>query len=190
MRHPREPSRRRDEPPTRGEEQPPQHALLGLQRTAGNRAVGAMLARDTSPAVEPADAKKDAAPSGPHVIVPGIGAIPIESYSMSVQRPVTPPSGNRGEEAPKKDKQDDELPGGDITFTSRHGAHSSDLFRWSLQGPAKDLVIVAPRGTMTVRITLKSALITSLNISNDSPPTESWSVNCTAMKFEFLEAAP
>jgi hypothetical protein len=192
MQREREPSRRRDEPPARGAEPLPQHALLALQRTAGNRAVGAMLARDIKSAVEPADAKQDAAPSGPHVIVPGIGAIPVESYSMSVGKPVSPPSGSRGEEAPKKDKdkKDDELPGGDISFTSLQGAHSADLFRWSLQGPAKDIVIVAPRGATTMRITLKGALITSINVSKGQPPVESWSVNCTAMKFEIVDAAP
>jgi hypothetical protein len=139
MRHEREPSRRRDEPPTRDAEQLPEHALLALQRAAGNRAVGAMLARDVSPEVEPADAKKDAGPSGPHVIVPGIGAIALQSYQMSVNRREGPPTGSR-EEKPK-DGDKDELPGG-------------------------------------------------VNIANGTPPIEGWSVNCTAMKFEFVEAAP
>jgi hypothetical protein len=187
MRHEREPTRRRDEPPSRGEEQPPQHALIALQRTAGNRAVGAMLARDIPPAVEPADAKKDAAPAGPHVIVPGIGAIPIDSYSMSVGRPVSPPSDDRGEEKPKKDKKDDEHPGGDITFTSQQGEHSTELHRWSLDGRPKDLVIVVPREGAAMRITLKAALITSFHISPGPPPMESWTVNCNAMKFEFSQ---
>ena len=186
MRHPREPSRRRDEPPARGEEQPSQHALLALQRTAGNRAVGAMLARDATTA-EPADATKEAAPSGPHVIVPDIGAIPIESYQMSVGKPVSPPSEGRGEEKPKNDKKDDELPGGDITITSLQGEHSPKLFRWSLDGRPKDLVIVVPRGTATMRITLKGALISSMHVSPGPPEMESWTVNCTAMKFEFSQ---
>lgn len=185
MRHEREPSRRRDEPAARGEEQLPHHALLALQQTAGNRAVGAMLARDTTAEAEPMDAKQEAAPSGPHVIVPGIGAIPVMSYSMSVNNREQAPSGSR-EEKPK-DKDKDELPGGDVYFSSVQGEHSTNLFQWSLKGPAKDLVIVVPKGASTMRITLKGALISSFTISKDQPPVEGWSVNCTAMKFEFIQ---
>jgi len=191
MRHVREPSRRGEEPPARAAEQLPQHALLELQRTAGNRAVGAMLARDTTTA-EPADAKKQAVPSGPHVIVPGIGAIPVESFSLSVAKQ-GPGGGPDTEERPKKDKgkQDDELPGGDVSFTSKQGEHSSELFRWSHQGPAKDLVIVVPKGETVVRITLKNALITSFNLSSGGDADyESWTVNCTAMTFETVQHKP
>ena len=188
MRHEREPTRRSDEPPARDAEPPPEHALLALQRTAGNRAVGEMLARDITSTAEPMDAK-EAAPSGPHVIVPGIGAIPIESYNLSVAPRVQSPSGRGGEEAPKKDKdkKDDELPGGDIFFSSKQGEHSTALYQWSLKGPAKDLVIVVAKGGSTMRITLKGALISSFNVSRDQPPMEGWSVNCTAMKFEVIQ---
>ena len=194
MRHEREPTRRRDAPPQRAAEQLPQHALLELQRTAGNRAVGAMLARDTTTA-QPADAKQEAAPSGAHVIVPDIGTIPIESFSLDLGKRQTPPTGGRDtDEAPKKDKdkKDNELPGGDVTITSLQGDHSSALFRWSLQGPAKDIVIVVPKGTTSVRITLKNALITNFQVSDagGSKPYESWTVNCEAMKFETVEQKP
>jgi hypothetical protein len=193
MRHEREPIRRRDEPPQRFVDQLPQHALLELQRTAANRAVGAMLARDATTA-EPADAKKEAAPAGPHVIVPDIGTIPVESFQLGLGKVETPP-GRDTDEAPKKDKdkKDKDLPGGDITFTSLQGEHSSALFRWSLDGHAKDLVIVVPKGTSTMRITLKGALITSFNVSGEGgggKPMDSWTVNCTAMRFEMVEQAP
>jgi hypothetical protein len=148
-----------------------------------------MLDRDPTPTAEPMDAKKEAAPSGPHVLVPGIGAIPIESFGLSTDRRTSPPSGRGNEEKPKKDKdkKDDELPGGDVMITSLQGEHSSELFRWSLQGPAKDIVIVVPKGTSTMRITLKGALISSFTTSEGQPPMESWNVNCTAMKFEFSQ---
>jgi hypothetical protein len=185
--HERERTRRRDEPPAREAEPPPEHALLALQRTAGNRAVGALLARDPTAEAVPADAKKDAVPSGPHVVVPGIGAIPVESYSMAVQ-PRVPPAGRGREEAPKDDKKDkDELPGGEVFFSSVQGEHSTALYKWSLDGRPKDLVIVVPKGTSTMRITLKGALISSFNLGTGQPPMEGWAVTCTSMKFEISQ---
>ena len=186
MRHERELSRSREEPPPRVAERLPEHALLELQRTAGNRAVGAMLARDITTA-EPADASKQAAPSGPHVLVPGIGVVPVESFSLTVGRQQPPPKDT--EEAPKKDKdkKDKDLPGGDVTFTSKVDVHSSDLYRWFLDGRQKDIVIVVPKGEATMRITLKGALISAFQHSGDN---ESWTVNCTAMSFETVEPKP
>jgi hypothetical protein len=189
MRRERERIERRDEDGSsaRGAAALPEHALLQLQRTAGNRAVGAMLARDTTTA-EPADAKKEAAPSGPHVIVPGVGTIPIESFSLSLVKRRPPPGRDTSEEGPSDDKgkKDEDLPGGDVSFMSLQGKHSPELFRWSMAGEAKDLVVVVPKGTTTTRVTLKGCLVTvyTTDPGHGSSPVESWMVNCTAMRFD------
>ena len=184
MRHEREEVSRRHGGPAPEAEQLPQHELLALQRTAGNRAVGAMLARDTKTA-EPADTK-EAAPTGNYVIFPGIGNIPVFSIQMPSSRNQPPTGDVAGErEKPKDDKKDGDLPGGDVHFSGPQGKHSTALFKEQLTGQAKDLVVVIGGGK--VRITLKNALITAYSVSGDSgtgQPNEAWTVNCTAMKFE------
>src|SRR5215217_7314082 len=71
---------RSQEAPERGPE-PIAAELLALQRSAGNRAVAAMLARDTKTPPKP---KEDKAapprPTGPQVTIEGIGVIPLESF--------------------------------------------------------------------------------------------------------------
>jgi hypothetical protein len=158
---------RRDEREAKAPQSAPSPAadLLALQRSAGNRAVTQMLARDGTKAPP-----KPAAPSqaaGMVVKLPGVGDIPVDSMSMGAMNP-----GSK-QEGPKE-----------IHFTSRQGEHSTALFRASLVGDAVDAEVVMARGSTVVHIKLKAALVSHYSVSGGDPPLESWTLNAAAITFE------
>ena len=181
MKVPREPGReveREAAPPAA-----PRHAaadrVLALQSTAGNRAVAAMLAREPDAPVQ-ADAKgapKDkppAPPSGPHVVLGGIGAIALEGFSMAGRQ--TPGGGGRGQ-----GRERDRPPPQEFQLTTRSGSHSSDLMRAATNGKGMDGEIVLKGG---VKIVLKGAMITSYQVSgSDKEQIEAWTLNVESAEF-------
>ncbi len=162
MKVPREPGREveREAAPPAAPRQAAADRVLALQSTAGNRAVAAMLAREPDAPVQ-ADAKgapKDkppAPPSGPHVVLGGIGAIALEGFSMAGRQ--TPGGGGRGQ-----GRERDRPPPQEFQLTTRAGSHSSDLMRAATNGKGMDGEIVLKGG---VKIILKGAMVTSYNVS-------------------------
>jgi hypothetical protein len=79
--------------------------LLALQRTAGNHAVGALLARQSQPTAPP---KKEATATGHRVVFPGIGTIPVDSMQMgaTMGRP-SPPAEEREPDAAEFIRRDE-----------------------------------------------------------------------------------
>jgi hypothetical protein len=158
-------------------------ALLALQRSAGNRAVGALLARDAAPT----DAGKPQTTEF-SVLMPSIGTIPVLSYQFSLgkRRP-------EDEEAPKEGKpgaKPDPGPPGEIKLVSEEGPHSAALMRESLDGRAQDVVVTAARGGASLKLRCQGALVSSYSISprgEDRPPLETWTLNCAAIKSEFTK---
>jgi hypothetical protein len=151
-------------------ESPAPHALLSLQRSAGNRAVSAMLARDPAPKAPPSTAF--------YVDMPSVGRIPIVSYQLSLtkRRP--------GDE--DKDKKDEGDPG-EIRVMSEEGEHSVALARAAVDGRAEDVVLGSDRGGAGVKFHCKGALVSSYSVSphGDDAPIETWTLNCTAIKAEY-----
>jgi hypothetical protein len=163
--------RRRPDEPEAGREdaerraQPEPERLLELQRSAGNRAVSALVARQP----EKADAKqKD---TGMRVTLPKIGTIVVESVQF-------PPGGAHG----GRGGDDKEIAGREVVITSLQGPHSTDLLKAMLDGrPLPEVVIVMPGG---VRVTLRGAMISGYTVSQGGKePLESWSLNFRAIEF-------
>jgi hypothetical protein len=148
--------------------------VLALQRSAGNRAVSAMLAREPTPA----DAKAPPAAAATATLS-GIGTIPLLSVNFEAGRGIQPPVG-RGA---------DRDPGGprEIVVTSRHGKHSSLLAKAAVSGGPMTVEIVMGQGKL--KLTLENALISSYSTSGGSEGDgagglESWALNFSAMKQE------
>jgi type VI protein secretion system component Hcp len=161
------PPERRDEREEEARRAAPAPAaeLLALQRSAGNRAVTQMLARDGTKA--PPKPAPPTETKGWVVKLPGVGDIPVESVQWSAS------PGQKGETGPKE-----------IHFTSKQGEHSAALFRASLSGSAVDAEVVLTRGNTVVRIKLKDALVSQYSVSGGDPPMESWTLNATAITFQ------
>lgn len=143
--------------------------VLALQRSAGNRAVAALLARDATKPKE----EKTPQGTGPRVIFPGIGEIPVESFQLAGMRSV-PRRGSREEPEEKLPKE--------ILFTSKVGEHSDALMRAMVQGDVRNVEVILPQGS---RLKLKGAIVASYNVSSGGDqPTESWSLSFESMEFE------
>ena len=165
-------ARRSREAPER-EPEPIAAELLALQRSAGNRAVAAMLARDAKAPPKP---KEDKAappkPAGPHVTIDGIGVIALESFQWGSHRG---PGGHGGGQPQVTEMQ----------FTSKIGPHSNDLFRATLSGEARDAEIVYPTKDGELRIKLRGAMVSSYSVSGgDKDAMESWTLNFTGVEFK------
>jgi type VI protein secretion system component Hcp len=165
-------TRRTQEAPER-ELEPVAAELLALQRSAGNRAVAAMLARDTKAPPKPkADKAAPPKPTGPHVMIEGIGVIPLESFQWGSHHG---PGGHGGGQPQVTEMQ----------FSSKIGPHSNDLFRATLSGEAHDAEIVYPTKDGELRIKLKGAMVSSYSMSGEGKDAmESWSLNFTAVEFK------
>jgi type VI protein secretion system component Hcp len=137
--------------------------LQELQRTAGNRAVQAILEAGGSPG----------AIAGARAIVPGVGTIPLESFQVE---PIKP---GRDRERP----EEDELPGGEMHFTSRQGPHSTQLSIALIDGTPRDVEVIVTTGNGVLRLMLKGAIVSSYSVSSGGPdqPLETWSLNFKSM---------
>ena len=157
--------RRPDAPPVRSETD----RLLALQRSAGNHAVGALLAR--SP--DGAPAKENEETSGAKATLPGIGTIPLISVSFGAGRPLT-----RG-----RDDEEKQPPDQEIVFSSKPGKHSAKLQRAALDGRPMTVEVTLGKGPTAIRIKLEGAIVSGYSTSGDGPDAiESWSLNFTAIE--------
>jgi type VI protein secretion system component Hcp len=163
--------------------------VLALQHQIGNRAVGAMLARDPKPKTPAkAPAKEPELKDGIWATVPGVGLIELQSAQLGMHRTTTSPVGrgnSREAEAPAVTE---------IVVTSKLGDHSNDLFRAAMWGEGKKVEIRFVKGGKAyMTITLHQAMITSYNVSGsggdvDGAPLESWALN--AVKIEYKTDQP
>jgi type VI protein secretion system component Hcp len=138
--------------------------LQELQRTAGNRAVEAILEAGGSPG----------ALAGALAVVPGVGTIPLESFQLEPTRPSV-----RDRERPKED----ELPGGEMYFTSRQGAHSTLLSRLLIDGTPRDVEVIVTTGNGVLHLVLKGAVVSSYSVGSggSDQALETWSLNFESM---------
>jgi hypothetical protein len=141
--------------------------MLALQRTAGNHAVAAMLAREAKP--------KQEAPSHGLAIVDGIGTIPLLSVSMTEGHHGSHGSPGVDREKPAKP------PPRDITVTSKQGEHSAALALAYQRGDVLDVELYVGE---KVRLKLHKATIAALQVSDaNGEPVDSWSLNAESVEF-------
>jgi len=153
MRHHEHERRRDDRRDERAPERPkPIHNVLALQRTAGNQAVAAMLARQPVVAETTGGTAKQQELG--MVKVTKIGVIPILSFSMGS-------SSGRGHEAT------------DYSFMSAVGTHSAKLMEALMSGTVVDAEV----DVKSFKLKIAGALVSQYS-SGDSQgePIEHWSL--------------
>jgi hypothetical protein len=146
--------------------------VLDLQKTAGNRATTAALARWGLPTLPLAAAPQW--PKEPQVIIDG-KAVPLQSWGTSHS---SPNSGSTGRESVQLN---------DANIQTALGEHSSDLVRKAGSGERiKTLVIVLPgKDGKGVTFTFYDVYITGYSLSDRN---ESWSISFG--KKEFSQSPP
>jgi hypothetical protein len=139
----------------------PADRVLDLQKAAGNRAVGAAIARWGFPGFPQAAAPKW--PEEPQVIMDG-RVIPMSSFSWQDAH------GGTGTAAGKARSD------GDVSISTTLGDHSADLALRAAEGrPFKKVIIVMPHANGTgVTITLTEASVSGYQVSGQ---LESWTLN-------------
>jgi Type VI secretion system effector, Hcp len=173
----REPAQEQVEEKERPQEREasPTDKVLELQKTAGNRAVGAALARWGLPWIP-----QTAAPEWPkeaEVILDG-EVIPLSSFSWTGSNS-TGGAGSAGVEKPQFVNE--------VNVTTPAGEHSAELFQKTVHGePIKTVIIVVPgKDGKGFTITLTDVLISNYQTNG---PTDSWSLSFA--KREFSQSPP
>lgn len=127
--------------------------IIALQRTAGNHAVAAMIARDAAP--------RQAEPTYGLAVLDGIGTIPLLSVSYAEPQ--------RGTGAQPVELHD-------VQVMSKVGEHSSQLQRAAQQGEAFEAEVLAGD---KVRLKLHKAAITAFSEGDGhgGEAIDSWTLN-------------
>ena len=128
--------------------------MLELQKTAGNRAVGAAIARWGLPWIPMTAAPQW--PKEPQVIADGM-VLPLTSWSWADRTPGTGAGTGKPQE------------GGDISISTKTGEHSADLLLRTAEGRAfKTVVIVVPgKDGKGITLTLSDVMITGYQLNGD-----------------------
>jgi hypothetical protein len=145
----------------------PADRVLELQKTAGNRAVGAAIARWGFPGTPTTAAPQW--PKEPQVIADGL-VLPLKAWSWVDRRPGTGGGSGRAQ------------PAGEMSLSTTTGAHSSDLLLRTAEGRAfKTVVIVVPgKDGKGVTITLHDVSISGYQLSGE---LETWTVVFAGKEF-------
>ncbi len=180
MDHRRDHARRREQPDRRRpDEQPlepaPADKVLALQRSAGNQAVSAFLARSPDDAKTKEKPKTETAEaSGARATLSGIGTIALLSVSFGrVGSPVGGSGGGReGQPNPRE-----------LILASRVGEHSAKLLKALIDGRPMAVEVIVPGADSTLRLELTGAIVSNYNKSGEGEnATESWTLD-----FESIE---
>ena len=166
---------RRDNASARRRDRAPADDVLALQRAAGNRAVGALLARQPHTTATPGKpAPKEAAQGASYVLMPGIGTVPLVAFSWGGRETHNAGPG-------RTDVRD-------IHITSRVGPHSAMLQAAITEGRHFKLAELVhhpgPAGT-GVRIKMTDVLGTSYQLAGATEAEyEVWSLTFASVEFE------
>jgi hypothetical protein len=133
--------------------------MIALQRTVGNHAVAAMLAREAAPKQEPAPAV---------AFVAGLGSIPLASVALGPEQR----GGDR--EHPSSSR--------DVPVMAKQGEHSAALQRASVDGTAFEVELLIGE---KMRVKLHKAMIASFSVSGNGAdgPMDSWTFNAESIEF-------
>jgi Type VI secretion system effector, Hcp len=148
----------------------PRNGVLALQQAAGNRAVGAILARQPG-------TKEEQEQRTSHVLLPNIGRLELVSFQWGLHK------GREGGEGHAYD---------DINVTTAFGKHSTALLLAATNGTTfKELQIVHYGSSGAgIRLTLTDAVIVSYQLgSGDSDKrVENWTLTFGTVKHEYIKA--
>ena len=152
----------------------PQDGVLTLQQAAGNRAVGAILARQ--PGTKEAPKEQDKRTS--HVLLPDIGRIELLSFQWGERT-----RGEREEEAPRFRE---------LSLTTTSGKHSNALLRAAATGTHfKEVEIVHYSSNGAgIRLKLTDVMLVSYTMAGggeSDKPAEMWTLSFGAVKQEFIQ---
>jgi type VI protein secretion system component Hcp len=165
--------------------------VLQLQRSAGNRAVAALVARDTPKTKAPPPKKPEKPPpKQTYVKIEGMDAIPVESVQFGAHSRPSRQDREKSEPSPPAFSE--------IVITSLLGDHSNALVKMSLWGEPSSAEIVFVKGAdgqPYMKLKLTKALISSYNVSGhggspDGHPMESWTLNAEKIEYEHLGGGP
>jgi type VI protein secretion system component Hcp len=148
----------------------PARRVLALQRSIGNQAVGAMLAR----APEATDTKAAAA----SVTLEGIGTIPVTNIQLGTAK--YQHFGGGGGPMVRDSK---------VNVTSLVGDHSAGLTTAAASGKPFKTVVIDQKGS---RITLTDATVSwySLGRGPNGLPEESWTLEYGTIEYSAVRAEP
>lgn len=163
---------RRDDTSVRRRPHAPADTVLALQQAAGNRAVSALLARH--PRTKPAPAKPaptEAEQRTSHVLMPGIGRVPLVSFSWGGETHNVGPG--------KADIRD-------IHITSPVGEHSGMLQKAVAEGRHfKQVELVHHGSGAGIRITMTDVLLTGYQLAGGATGVEyeNWSLTFASAEY-------
>jgi len=135
--------------------------ILALQRTAGNHAVAALLAREAKP--------KEPEPAHAVAFVEGLGSIPLVALGLGA----THKGGDR--EHPSTNQ--------DIPVTAKQGQYSSALALASQRGDVFEVELFVGE---KVRLKLHKAMISAFSTADGhggDGPMDSWTFNAESIEF-------
>jgi len=166
-----------------GEE--PAAKVLELQKTAGNRAVGAALQRWGGPMLAQQQAQW---PKDPQLLLDG-KPIPFEAYSESPSRTTTSGGPSSGSRTPTADQFTGP---GDIHVVIKWGDWVPDLYKGALEGKHYDTVeiVIPTKDGKGIRIILKDVTLTGYTIGQSSGDAPSVQLSLTFQKREFAQTPP
>jgi type VI protein secretion system component Hcp len=151
----------------------PQNGVLNLQQAAGNRAVGAILARQ--PGTKEAPKEQEQRTS--HVLVPDIGRIELVSFQWGMHREYD------RDEAPRFSE---------LSLTTTAGKHSTALMQAAAKGTTfKEVEIVHYSSSgQGIRLKLSDVMLVSYHVGGGSEadkPVETWTVSFGTVKQEYIQ---
>jgi hypothetical protein len=135
--------------------------IIALQRTVGNHAVAAMLAREAKP--------KEAKPALGLAVLGGIGTIPLLSASLS------DPNGSRSSSKEKP------VTTHEVVLTSEMGEHSAELMLAAQQGAAFEAEVILGE---KLHLKLHKAVVSMFteNGHGSDGPVDSWTLNAESVE--------
>jgi hypothetical protein len=145
--------------------------VLALQRSAGNRSVSALLARDPDAPAPEEEATPMSAGGAGVVTLGDVGAIPVSSATLGSPQE---PSGHMGGGSTGRSSTRE------MSFTSSVGEHSPKLLKAVNDGTAMpvDVAVAA------FHVTLTGAIVSRYSTSSGGDtPVESWSLGFTSSDF-------
>jgi hypothetical protein len=154
----------------------PQNGVLNLQQAAGNRAVGAILARQPG-TKEAAPKEQEQEKRTSHVLVPDLGRLELVSFQWGEHR-------GRG--------RDEEPRLSELSLTTTTGKHSTALMQAAVKGTTFKEVEIVHYGASGagVRLKLTDVMLVSYHIgggSESDKPVETWTITFGTVKQEYIQ---
>jgi type VI protein secretion system component Hcp len=159
--------------PLRRRRRGPRNGVLNLQQAAGNRAVGAILARQ--PGTKEAPKEQEQRTS--HVVVPDIGRIELVSFQWGMHK-----GRDRGD-GPAFDE---------LSLTTTSGKHSTALMQAAAKGTTFKEVEIVHYGSSGagIRLKLTDVMLVSYHVgggSESDKPVETWTITFGTVKQEYIQ---